>query len=30
VFATWQDIVARNNIRNPGAVPPGSIEALAS
>ena len=30
VFATWQDIVARNNIRSPGAVPPGTIEALAS
>jgi prophage DNA circulation protein len=30
VFATWRDIVARNKIKNPGAVPPGNYEALAS
>ena len=30
VYATWQDIIFRNNILVPGAVPPGTIEALAS
>jgi prophage DNA circulation protein len=29
VFATYNDIVTRNGIRNPALVPPGSIEVLA-
>jgi hypothetical protein len=30
LYATWQDIIARNNILVPGAVPPGTIEVLAA
>jgi hypothetical protein len=28
VFATYQDIIARNNIRHPALVPPGPLEVL--
>ncbi|MDA8049960.1 MAG: DNA circularization N-terminal domain-containing protein [Rhodospirillales bacterium] len=29
IYATWQDIVARNGVRNPALVPSGSVEVLA-
>jgi hypothetical protein len=28
VFATWLDLVARNNVVNPALLPPGAIETL--